>query len=185
MMLQWHVHCFYSSGSSAGSAFAPLLLWKHCWRKAGMSELFSVFLPTCSCFGWELCFPGWQPGRKSTNSSSGGQHRHPSLGGKEQCLWLPVLLHIHAHGFSCPFVSTTLPFLGTRGPSVSHRWCLEPPVSLWWHSSALALCTFWFPVGICKATRHKQGLPSSTWARSTAILYLLLSFSSGFFPQSS
>lgn len=76
-------------------------------------------------------------------------------GGKEQCLWLPVPLHIRAHGFSYTFVSTTLPFLGTRGPSVSHRWCLEPPVSLWWHSSALALCTFWFSVGTCKATRHK------------------------------
>lgn len=62
------------------------------------------------------------------------------LGGKEQCLWLSVTLQIHAHGFSHTFVSTTLPFLGTGGPSVSHRWCLEAPVSLWWHSSALAQC---------------------------------------------
>lgn len=61
-------------------------------------------------------------------------------GGREQCLWLSAALHIHAHGFSYTLVSTILPFSGTRGPSVSHRWCLEPPVSLWWHSSALAHC---------------------------------------------
>lgn len=58
------------------------------------------------------------------------------LGGKERCLWLSGARHIHAHGFSY----TTLPFLGTRGPPVSHRWCLEPPVSLWWHSSDSAHC---------------------------------------------
>lgn len=58
------------------------------------------------------------------------------LGGKERCLWLSGARHIHAHGFSY----LTLPFLGTRAPPVSHRWCLEPPVSLWWHSSASAHC---------------------------------------------
>lgn len=104
-----------------------------------MSELFPVFLPTCSCFGWELCFPGWQPGRKSTNNSSGGQHRHPPGVGKSSacgsqwlcnpCPWL--LLHLCEHHTA---------FLGTRGPSVSHRWCLEPAVSLWWQSSALGCC---------------------------------------------
>lgn len=100
----------------------------------------SVFLPTCSCFGWELCFPGWQPGRKSQQQQLRRPAQSSPSGGKEHCLWLSVALHIHAHGFSYTLVSTTLLFLDTRRPSVSHRWCLEPPVSLWWHRSALAHC---------------------------------------------
>lgn len=42
------------------------------------------------------CFPGWQPGRKSTTNSSGGQARHPPWGGKEQCPRLPAALQERA-----------------------------------------------------------------------------------------
>lgn len=50
-------------------------------------------------------------------------------GSAHPCPWL--LLHLCEHHTA---------FLGTRSPSVSHRWCLEPAVSLWWQSSALGCC---------------------------------------------
>lgn len=149
-----------------------------------MSELFSVFLPTCSCFGWELCFPGRQPGRKSTTNSSGGRHRHPSSGERSSACgsqWVCTSLPM-ASPF---FVSTTPPFLGTRVPSASHRWCLEPPVSLWWQSSAWAHCWalseqvgrgglqhwahFNFLWASARLPGTSRGCPSSTRARSIRI----------------
>lgn len=58
----------YSSRSSTGSTSLVPLLWKRHWQQEGMAGLPSLSSPLA--LGWELCFLGWEPVRKTTNKSS-------------------------------------------------------------------------------------------------------------------
>lgn len=164
------MHCSYSLGSLAGSASPAPLLWKHCWRQAGMLELFSLFLSTCSCFGWKLFSRlATRPEKHQQRPWSPVQAFPMGQGGAvPTAQQLPVALQVHVHGFSYTLVSTTLPCLGTWALPINHRWCLETSMSMWYCLASLqgpwlnkreevaaVLHVFCFPFSTYKISSHK------------------------------